>query len=512
MKAQGFACISPISPVNTVIWRTVGMNAKGIKNIGKKLGAFLNQFDDCFYRSQPREHLNSYVKGQVSSLERKSAEPMALLAKTPPRTLQRFLSYVHWDEQRLRDRIQWMVARDHCHPNAIGTVDDTGNPKKGSHTACVQRQWCGNTGKRDNCVVSVHIGYTVNDFQCLLDSDLYMPESWADDPERRKEAGIPEEVAYRKKTDIALDQIGHSLKNGIRVFAWTFDEWYGRDGSFLDGLQGLGQNYVAEVPANFTGWVKEPHILLNPRTEKRHKRGRRRHFPRLSAKALPPSEVANLLIYSRKFQKQKWKKFYIKEGEKGPVVWQVRWSKFYRKQGEDSLPGAAHCLIVARNVLNPDEIKYFVSNMLPGSNDITLEKLLRTAFSRWSIERCFELAKNEIGMDHFEIRSWRGIHRHLYISQLSQLFCARVHQELREKNSGQFLPDSGAGSLRNVGVGVGSRFSYLDSETGLLSSGWDNPIPSATQPAGQGTSCPAKPRTAASDRNRSREITLLYSG
>ena len=151
------------------------MDVKEIKNMGKKLGKFLKQFDDCFYRSQPREHLKSYVRGQVSSLDRKSAEPIALLTKTPPRTLQRFLSYVHWDEQRLRDRIQWIIARDHLHPDAIGTVDDTGHPKKGTHTACVQRQWCGNTGKNDNCVISVHTGYTVNDFQCLLDSDLYLP-------------------------------------------------------------------------------------------------------------------------------------------------------------------------------------------------------------------------------------------------------------------------------------------------------------------------------------------------
>lgn len=488
------------------------MDAKEIKNIGKKLNAFLKQFDDCFYRSQPRGHLKSYVRGQVSSLQRKSAEPIAILTKTPPRTLQRFLSYIHWDEQRLRDRIQWIVARDHAHPDAIGIVDDSGHPKKGFHTACVQRQWCGNTGKRDNCVVSVHIGYSWGDFQCLLDSDLYMPQSWANDMERRKQAGIPQDVVYRKKTDIALAQIAGAVANGIRVSAWTFDEWYGRDGKFLDGLQNLGQNYVAEVPADFTGWVHEPAILLHPRTEKSHKTGRKRHFPRLSAKALPPSEVQNLVVYSRKFQKQRWKKFYVKEGEKGPVVWEVKWSKFYRQQGEDSLPGSAHCLIVARNVLNPDEVKYFVSNMLAGSNGITLEKLLRIAFSRFPIERCFELAKNEIGMDHFEVRSWRGIHRHLYISQLSQLFCCRVHQDLREKNCGQFLSDCRTGSLCGIGMGGRSELSGVGSEAGVYSSCRDNSISSETQSAGQRTSCPAEASAIESFGNRSRETTLLYSG
>jgi len=488
------------------------MDAKEIKNIGKKLNAFLKQFDDCFYRSQLRSHLKSYVRGQVSSLQRKSAEPIALLARTPPRTLQRFLSYVHWDQQRLRDRIQWVVARDHAHPDSIGIVDDSGHPKKGSHTACVQRQWCSNTGKRDNCVVSVHIGYSWGDFQCLLDSDLYMPQSWANDMERRKQAGIPEDVVYRKKTDIALAQTAGALANGIRVLAWTFDEWYGRDGKFLDGLQCLGQNYVAEVPADFTGWVYEPVILLRPRTGKSHKTGRKRHFPRLSAKALPPSEVRNILVYSRKFQKQRWKKFYVKEGEKGPVVWEVKWSKFYRQQGEDSLPGSAHCLIVARNVLNPDEVKYFVSNMLPGSNGITLEKLLRIAFSRWPIERCFELAKDEIGMDHFEARSWRGIYRHLYISQLSQLFCCRVHQDLREKNSGQSISDRRTGSLFGSRMGGRSEFSAVGSEAGVYSSCRDNSISSETQSAGQRTSFSTEASAVESFGNRNRETALLFSG
>ena len=488
------------------------MDAKEIKNIGKKLSAFLKQFDDCFYRSQPRRHLKSYIRGQLSSLQRKSAEPIALLAKTPPRTLQRFLSYVHWDQHRLRDRIQWLVAKDHAHPDAIGTVDDTGNPKQGKHTACVQRQWCGNTGKIDNCVVSVHIGYTVGDFQCILDSDLYMPKSWSDDPQRRKLAGIPEDVEYRKKADIALAQIAHSLNNGIRVFAWTFDEFYGRDGTFLDGLGALGQNYVAEVPSDFTGWVKEPRILLSPTTQKRHKRGRKHIFPRLSAKALPASEVANLLVYSRAFQKQKWRKFHIKDGEKGPVVWEVKWSEFYRKQGADSLPGSTHCLIVARNVLNPDEVKYFVSNMVPGSNEVTLKKLLRTAFSRWPIERCFKLAKNEIGMDHFEVRSWCGIHRHLYISQLSQLFCCRVHQDLREKKAGHFVSDGRAGSFCGINMGSSSEFSAIGSITGLQRCQRDNSVSPAPQSAGEKMSYKTKVSATASLGHRSRETTLLYSG
>ena len=194
------------------------------------------------------------------------------------------------------------------------------------------------------------------------------------------------------------------------------------------------------------------------------------------------------------------------------MVWEVKWSKFYRQQGEDSLPGSAHCLIVARNVLNPDEVKYFVSNMLPGSNGITLEKLLRIAFSRFPIERCFELAKDEIGMDHFEVRSWRGIHRHLYISQLSQLFCCCVHQDLREKNCGQFLSNCRTGSLCGIRMGGSSELSCVGSEASVYSSCPDNSISSETQSAGQRTSCQAEAAAIESFGNRNRETALLYSG
>ena len=443
------------------------MDAKQIKKMGRKLEEFLGEFDDCFGRSGPREHLRTYVSGQLSDLPRKSIEPIALAAKKPPRTLQYFFSSMQWDQRRLRDRTQWMVARDHSHPKAIGVIDETGNPKKGRHTAGVQRQWCGNTGKVDNCVVGVHIAYVADDFQCLLDSDLYLPEEWAEDEDRRKEAQIPDDVVFRKKTDIALEQVGRSLKNGIRFSAWTFDELYGRDGQFLDGMDSLGQDYIGEIPCDFVGWLRQPKVLVSPKPQKRPKRGRKRQFPRLSRKSLPACEVRNLATYSRIFQKQKWQQFRIKDGEKGPIVWEVKFSHFYRKHGEASLPGPTHTLIVARNVLNPKEVKYFLSNMVAGSEGITLEWLLWVAFSRWPIERCFEVGKRELGMDHFEVRSWQAIHRHFYISQLSQLFCARVHHELREKNDREFLSDSRTGSRRNLCLAPSSGFTVLSSKNNI---------------------------------------------
>lgn len=446
------------------------MDVRQVKYIGRKLKPFLRKFDDCFSRVEPRADLFAYIKGQLSDLPRKSIEPIALAAEIPPRTLQYFLSDVPWDHGRLRDRIQWQVATEHCHPRAIGVIDESGNPKKGKYTCGVKRQWCGNSGKIDNCVVGVHLGYVVDDFQCLLDSDLYLPQDWADDPVRRREAKIPDEIVYRKKTIIALEQVKRALSNGIRFSALTYDEFYGRDREFLDGLEALGQNYVGEIPSDFRGWTNQPNILQKATPAELCKIARRRHFPRISRQTNHPCEVRNLAVHSPQFYKQKWRKFKIKDGEKGPVVWEVKTTTFYRKQGKASLPGRPHTLIVARNVLDTKEVKYFLSNMTVNDKEITLDWLLWVAFSRWPIERCFEIGKRDLGMDHFEMRNWQGIHRHFYVTQLSMLFCAKVQQTLREKNSGKYVFNGRAGSPRHLCMDYGRVFAAQESAT-LLSEG-----------------------------------------
>jgi SRSO17 transposase len=438
-----------------MVGRRIGMDVKDIRRMGKELDAFLSEFDDCFSRCEQRVHLGTYVRGQLSKLQRKSIEPMALAEGIKPRTLQWFLSDVPWDGPAMRDGLERMVARDHADPGAIGVIDESANPKQGRHTAGVARQWCGNKGQVCNCVVGVHLTYVVDDFQCILDSELFLPQEWVDDPVRRRQAGIPQDLMFRTKPTIALDLVRRAVKNGIRVMAWTFDELYGRGREFLDGMNDLGQNYVGEVPSDMEGWLRPPRVLRTPRPGELAMGRRPRIYPRLARKTLAPCEVRNLAVYSREFQNQPWERFRIKDGEKGPMVWEVKHSLFYRKHGERGLPGQAHTLIVARNVVNPKEIKYFVSNLVVGTAGVTMELLLRIAFSRWPIERCFELGKNELGMDHFEVRSWDGIHRHWFITQLTLLFCARVHQRLREKNGSRRIPDGGTGAPCRLDLGRG---------------------------------------------------------
>ena len=158
------------------------------------------------------------------------------------------------------------------------------------------------------------------------------------------------------------------------------------------------------------------------------------------------------MAYSPVFRKQKWHRFHIKDSEKGPVVWEAKFGTFYRKQGEQGLPRDAHTLVISRNVLDPNEVKYFLTNMSIGKEKVSLDWVLWVAFSRWPIERCFEIGKRDLGFDHFEVRSWNAIHRHFYISQLSQLFCARVQQSLMKKNSRKPEPDSRTSTLSCISL------------------------------------------------------------
>jgi SRSO17 transposase len=228
---------------------------------------------------------------------------------------------------------------------------------------------------------------------------------------------------FRTKPQIALAMVDRALDHGVRVQAWTFDELYGRDTAFLDALEERRQVFVGEVPTNFYGWVIQPRVLRDGPSPRR---GRKKTYPRL-ARSRPACEVQNLMRYSPVFRKQKWQRYRIKDTERGPEVWEVKWAVFWRKRS-NGLPGRRHCLIVARNVLT-NEVKYFVSNRVPGERGITLRRLLRVAFQRWSVESCFRQAKEELGLDHYEVRGWRCLHRHFYLTQLSHLFCARMRQK-----------------------------------------------------------------------------------
>jgi SRSO17 transposase len=428
------------------------MDATTIMKLKPELTRFLHQFDPCFGRVTSRRYLDLYVEGQLSDLPRKSVEPMADALGVPPRNLQEFLSLYRWDEPAVRDSLQQYVARRHGDPRSVGVVDETSFVKKGRMTACVQRQHCGAVGKIENCVVSVHLGYATPAFYSLVDGELFLPEkTWQQDRDRCRAAGIPDEVVYRPKWQIALGQYQRAVANGLR-FAWlTFDEGYGSKGPFLRELEQLGQNYVAEVPSDFCVWTKRPAVLYRAHARDRGT-GRPRRYPRLKAKHNPKVEVRHILAYSPLLRKVPWQDYHVKDGSKGPMVWQAKRLRVYLAD-EHGLPTRPYHLLVARNALDHTEVKYFLSNAVESTS---VETLLRVAFTRWIIERAFEDSKTELGMDHFEVRQFGSIQRHLILSCLSHVFLSAFCWKFRgEKSGADGLP--GPHGHGQAGGVVGSR-------------------------------------------------------
>lgn len=223
-----------------------------------------------------------------------------------------------------------------------------------------------------------------------------------------------------------MDLIDRAKRNGVKVLAWTADELYGRDGKFLDGLDKRGEAFVVEVPPNAHAWLAKPRVLKSP---PKKRRGRPTKYPRLKKRDQKPSEVQNLASYSPAMRDQTPQRYRIKDGHRGSEVWEIRWETCWRKIHTGKLVSNQCTLIVASNVLT-DETKYFLSNRAPGRNGWSLRKMLHVAFGRWAVEDCFREAKEELGLDHFECRGWRCIHRHLYVTILSQLFCAHVRCQL----------------------------------------------------------------------------------
>ena len=399
------------------------VDIKRMQNVRRNLDRFIKKFDDCVNTEPSRRHLRTYINGQVSGLERKSVEPIALQADVPVRSLQEFLGFHRWDHQLVREKVREIVIRDHASDNAIAVIDETSVAKKGKHTVGVQSQHCGSTGKIDNCVVTVHLGYAAANFHTMLDAELFLPEyTWATDEKLRREAKIPDDVVYRPKWKIALDQLTDAVENGVK-FKWVVaDELYGGTRDFRNGVDKLGLTYVVEIPRRVMGWTRMPEVEIPARNGVT---GRPRTKPRLAPNQPKPRRVDELWRRGG----PSWETYHIKDTEKGPLVWEARHSRFV--VSHDELPTEDIRLIAARNVLT-GEVKYFLSNA-PESAPVS--ELLRIAFSRWRIERIFEDAKGNVGLDHFEARRWLAVTRHLILTMISILFLARETRKLREKKT-----------------------------------------------------------------------------
>src|SRR5215207_6540353 len=233
------------------------MTEQEITDLGPAFAAYLRRFRGCFGQDRTAGHFDTYCRGLLSELPRKSVEPIALAAGAAVRTLQEFLVTARWEHESARDTLQKqldaVLADLPADPlGTVGVIDETSCRKWGDHTPGVQRQYLGCVGKIDNGIVTVHIGVTKGTFQALLDADLFLPKSWAADRDRCEKAGIPDDVKHQTKWRLAVDQWPRAAGNGVSFDWLVFDEGYGAAVPFRRFLNLVNQRFVAEVPVNFT--------------------------------------------------------------------------------------------------------------------------------------------------------------------------------------------------------------------------------------------------------------------
>jgi SRSO17 transposase len=389
------------------------MTGKELLTLADDLEKYLASYDELLGRKENREHFRRFARGQLGPIERKSLEPIADAEGVPPRGLQQFFTQYSWDEGGARDKLQKKLAKQYGGKDGIFIVDETSDAKKGEWTAGVAPQYCGESGKIDNCIVTVHVAYARQGFHALLDGELFLPECWNPNPKdaaitaKRERAEIPEHVLHESKPVIALRQLKRVKANGVPGQWVSADEGYGGKPWWRNAVAEEGFWYVVEVPKNTQGWPREPNGQRKAQT------------------------VEALVNSMRGWRLKKWQTFRVHDTHKGPEVWEFKAGRFWEHGG--NAPQGSQWLLVARNV-RTGEVKYFLSN---APEDTLLRTLVRVAFSRWQVERCFQDCKSELGLNHAELRHYRGLHRHLILTAINYFFLQdRLGLYKREKKSG----------------------------------------------------------------------------
>jgi SRSO17 transposase len=359
-----------------------------------------------FARSEPRRRAVGYLRGLLSDAERKNGWQLAEhLGDTTPDGVQHLLARADWDADAVRDDLTAYVAENLGHAGGVLVVDETGFVKKGAKSVGVARQYSGTAGRIENCQVGVFLGYATRRGRALLDRELYLPKEWAEDQERREEAGVPGRVRFATKIALARRMVERALGAGVRAAWVTADAVYGSDYGFRSSLEGRGLGYVVGVRADFAAW---------------------RGFRQVRAKAL----LAELPAAA-------WRRLSCGDGAKGPRWYD--WAALRLNSPEPEKDG--RWLLIRRSISEPSEVAYFACGGPPGTG---LEELVRVAGARWAIEDLFELAKGDCGLDEYEVRGWVGWHRHVTLS----LFALAVLTVIRSRAARPPRKKGGRGSSR----------------------------------------------------------------
>ena len=383
-------------------------------------------FHSCFVRRDPREHFLHYLAGQLSSLERKSIEPMAMhIEGGHIRGMQRFISDDVWKEDKMRQTYHGMVADEMGEPQGMIIFDESGFVKKGQDSVGVARQYCRTIGKVENCQVGVFAAYASSKGYALVDKPLFLPEAWFDDEhaERRVTCRVPKEAVFRSKPELAAQMLLAIRAQGVLPFRYIgADSVYGNSPVFLDALDAcVGAIYLVGISSEMRCW-RQPPVTQEQTYLYRGEVCARRI---LAPGSEPPMSVAE---WAHGLQPHRWYRRTVSQGCKGPIVYE-----FARRRVtlcRDGLPDGTVWLVVKRSLSATPKYWYSISNA-PASAALRL--FVWMSGRRWSIEQCFEKSKSEVGMDHYEVRTYEGWHPHILVSMLAHFFLWQLKIRLEKK-------------------------------------------------------------------------------
>jgi SRSO17 transposase len=434
------------------------LTAADLADVGAELAAYHAHFAPLFARREQRAWAAVYLRGLLTAdVPRKNVEALALRllgagtdASRQVRAVQQCSGAGAWDDATILSAHERLVATSLGEADGVLILDGSDVPKRGGHSVGVAAQWCGATGKTDNCQAGVFLGYASRRGYTLLDRQLYVPKPWFTDAyaARRRACRLPADVVFRTKADLAAALVEGWQRRGALPATWLVcDEWFGRHQALLDRVAAAGLRYRAEVPRNTHVWpLREPADARRARPRPRawvppraaSGKGRPGTHKRLhpdSPPALPLTTVAAQLPGRR------WVRYRIAEGRKGPIVAEfVALRAVAGRSGyREGLPGPEVWVLIRRAVPSGEqapgragdpELKYYPSN---APVETPLAELIRVCGMRWAIACRFAEGKGELGLDDYELRSWPGWHHHMTLVILAHHFLVRLRQRLTDR-------------------------------------------------------------------------------
>jgi SRSO17 transposase len=400
------------------------LTPKQIEQFETQLNSYHAIYSPLFYRKEQRYWSLKCLQGHFLNLDRKTTEPIALnLEDGNVRQMQHFKGAGKWDDEPIIQRHQRLVGEELGREDGAMIFDGSDFPKNGEYSVGVARQYCGILGKVANCQAGVFAAYLSEKGYALVDRRLYMPKQWLTKTfaPKRERCEVPEDLTFEKKTELAWDMLEAIIAHQAIPFRWVlFDDDYGKAPWLLDKIAENNKLYFADVPANTRVFVCRG--FFNPKDKK------------ASELETKPRTVAAI---AKKLGRKRWFKATVKEGSKGPIV--AEFACFRAVNVRNKLPGSEIEVIIRRTLGEKPEDKYFQSNAPVQTSSHTF---VRLSGMRWPIETIFAEEKDQLGMDHYELRSWIGWHHHMTIAMLAHYFLMRLKNNLRDEAPALTLPQA----------------------------------------------------------------------